>query len=58
MIAFKKRFIEEMYENSRTIKRLELINLQMEAKLLQKYMQDSNPTECKITKGMIRGIRV
>lgn len=47
-----------MYENSRTIKRLELINLQMEAKLLQKYMQDSNPTECKITKGMIRGIRV
>jgi len=58
VIAFKKRFLEEMFENSPPIKRVELINLQMMAKLLQKYMQYSNPTECKITKGVIGGMRV
>jgi len=58
MIAFKKRCLEDMYENSRPMKRVELINLQMKANLLQKYKQDSTPTECKNHVGMICGIRV
>ena len=47
MIALKKKCLEDMYENSRPMKRVELINLQMKVKLLKSICKTATPLNAK-----------